>query len=448
MEHLGPQKPGGTDPLAYERFSPATDDRLGPDDEPGPAKGKPGISPTDVAAFRDELLAATPRVFVSRVLLGACIAVYVLMVLKGVSPFLPTVEDLWKWGADFGPSIALDGQTWRLLTNVFVHVGLLHLAMNMWCLTAFGPLVERLYGNVGFALIYLLAGVGGSIASMGWNPLMTSAGASGAIFGIIGALLAFVLVHRHVIPAPILAPLRSSATAFVGYNLLFGLMTRGIDNAAHIGGLATGFVAGFLMQRRWPATLDRRATLRQVLVGAILAGALGLLFGPLDARIRRNPEAGRVIRQEQAAREFNSTVDQLRPYLSEYDELGRLIARALQKKWSQAKPDTDTAKALVEELESLRSRGERNRQAAESIRTTNPELKSALDHFVSAQQSMGLSLRQLAEAIRDNDATKLNGPGGYSALQARTSQEIQAFGAAMEKYRKDHDLQPDEKPGP
>jgi len=123
-----------------------------------------------------------PRVFVTWVLIAINLAVFVLMVIRGVGLMDPSIDSLLKWGADFGP-LTTHGQWWRMLTSTFVHVGILHIAMNMYILLVSGPFVERLYGNVGFAVLYLLSGLGGSLVSLAWHPMLVSAGASGAIFG-------------------------------------------------------------------------------------------------------------------------------------------------------------------------------------------------------------------------------------------------------------------------
>ena len=105
------------------------------------------------------------RVVVTPLLVLACVGIYLLMLVRGVSPFEPSIPSMIEWGANFGPSLAYDHQPWRLMTNVFLHFGLIHLALNMWCLIGAGPTVERFYGNLSFAALYLLAGLGGSVAS-------------------------------------------------------------------------------------------------------------------------------------------------------------------------------------------------------------------------------------------------------------------------------------------
>ena len=135
--------------------------------------------------------------------------------------FSPRGETLVAWGANYGP-LTLDGQWWRLLTCTFVHIGIIHIGLNMWVLWDIGQLVERLTGNVGFLLLYLLSGLFGSLASVYWNPEVLSAGASGAVFGAFGGLMGFVLLRGDSIPKSILGPLRNSGTSFLFYNLIFG----------------------------------------------------------------------------------------------------------------------------------------------------------------------------------------------------------------------------------
>ncbi|HEX8440768.1 rhomboid family intramembrane serine protease [Archangium sp.] len=231
-----------------------------------------------------ELLArATPRVFVTQAILAFNTLVFVAMVVTGVSVMEPSIEDLLKWGADFGPSTLLGGQPWRVLSCAFVHIGLVHFAVNMWSLWAIGRFCERLYGNLTFALIYLLSAVGGSLASIAWDPLVVSAGASGALFGIDGAMLAFLYLQPSGIPLEDLRKLRNEVVRIIGINLVLGL-GMGFDNAAHVGGLVTGAVAGALVARDLrdaePVGVLRLARLLGVLV--LLGGATFLAFQRVD----------------------------------------------------------------------------------------------------------------------------------------------------------------------
>ena len=128
------------------------------------------------------------------------------------------------WGANRGISVDLNQQYWRLVTNVFLHGGLIHLAVNMWSLLVIGPLVERLYGNLAFAIIYLASGVGGAIASLAASPLRIGVGASGAICGVLGGLVAFLIVHRRAIPKSILKSFRGSLISVVILMAILGYL--------------------------------------------------------------------------------------------------------------------------------------------------------------------------------------------------------------------------------
>jgi rhomboid protease GluP len=174
--------------------------------------------------------------------------VFLLTVFAGAEWIVPRGNVQVAWGSNFGP-FTTDGEWWRLLTSLFIHFGVIHLAFNMWALATFGPLTERLFGSVNYLLIYLVAGVTGSLASISWRPDVNSAGASGAIFGILGALLAAHLRNRKTMPSSVLQPLRTSTLVFVGYALFNGFTTTGIDVAAHLGGLTAGFLIGLVMAR-------------------------------------------------------------------------------------------------------------------------------------------------------------------------------------------------------
>lgn len=184
---------------------------------------------------------------VTQVVVGINVVVFIAMVLTGSSLTNPTREQLLHWGANWGP-LSLGTQPWRILTSNYVHIGIIHLGFNMWCLWNLGQLAERILGRLNFALLYTFCGLAGSLASLWWHPLVVGAGASGAIFGLAGAAIAvFYLGHLPIAKAAIASTTRSLLT-FVGYNLLFGL-TPGIDNSAHIGGLVAGLAMGAALSK-------------------------------------------------------------------------------------------------------------------------------------------------------------------------------------------------------
>jgi rhomboid protease GluP len=201
--------------------------------------------------------------------------VFVLMVASGVSPASPTTNQLLRWGADAGP-LTYSGQAWRLLTSCFVHAGLLHIGFNMWAFWGLGLFVEKLLGPTRFLVAYLLAGLGGAIASVWWHPLTVSVGASGAIFGVAGILVAMLRFNKVTGELQYLKAHSRSILLFIGYNLLFGFISPHVDNAAHLGGLVTGVAIGALLPRRDPE--DQTSSIRTVVIFGLIALALFLMF--------------------------------------------------------------------------------------------------------------------------------------------------------------------------
>ena len=187
-------------------------------------------SATQTPTAPDTLAAARPALkdwFQSAtiVLIALNVLVYLVMVAKGVPAFGPTAENVLRWGADYGP-LTLHGQWWRMVASMFLHFGLIHLLFNMYVLFSIGLFIESLAGRGPFVVLYLVCGLGGSAASLAWHPSVVSAGASGAIFGLYGALLGFLVSHRGTIPAESLASLRKGAFTFIGYNLLYRTSSR------------------------------------------------------------------------------------------------------------------------------------------------------------------------------------------------------------------------------
>ena len=207
---------------------------------------------------------------VTQAIFGINVAVFVAMMLAGVAMLdNPAWQDLVHWGANFGP-LTISGQWWRLLTCVFLHAGLLHIGFNMWCLWDLGRLAESVYGHWTFALVYLICGLGASLTSLIWNPVVLSVGASGAIFGIAGALVASFYLGEFSLPRAALSGTLHSVVVFVGYNLFFGAVMAGTDNAAHVGGLLMGLLLGALIAKVAPGHDDFLRRIAVLLVGALL----------------------------------------------------------------------------------------------------------------------------------------------------------------------------------
>ena len=183
----------------------------------------------------------------TNLLIAVNVAVYVAMLLTGVSPFLPTTEQMIPWGADFGP-YTLSGQYWRLITAAFLHFGIWHLAGNMWCLWNLGQLAEKLLGKTALVGVYFLTAVGCSLLSLSWHPLAVSAGASGAVFGTAGVLIPVLYFGKLNLPPESVRNLLGYVVKFALLNLVIGLVGH-IDNMGHLGGLITGLGLGVFLAR-------------------------------------------------------------------------------------------------------------------------------------------------------------------------------------------------------
>ncbi len=207
---------------------------------------------------------------VTQIIFGINVAVFVGMALAGASITEPNSADLLRWGANFGP-YTMGGQWWRLLTCVFVHIGIIHIALNMWCLWGLGRLAEAIYDHWTFGAVYLITGVSASVASLIWDPSRLSAGASGAIFGIAGALIASLYLGEFTIPKSAVSVMLQSVVRFAGINLIFGAMAGHTDNAAHVGGLISGLILGALISRVAPNKDAVPRRLGVLLVGIVLA---------------------------------------------------------------------------------------------------------------------------------------------------------------------------------
>lgn len=194
-----------------------------------------------------------------------------------------------RYGANNGAATT-DGEWWRLVTSMFLHYGIIHLALNMWALYAAGRLMERLLGTTAFLLMYFGAGLAGGFASILWHGDQSwSAGASGAVFGVFGAILGFSWRQKQSIPPAVFRGLKNSTLSFVGYNVIFGLARSGIDNAAHFGGLAGGLALGWLLAQPLDAAVRARTATRLLATGAAALAvliALGVALTPrFDYRV-------------------------------------------------------------------------------------------------------------------------------------------------------------------
>lgn len=228
---------------------------------------------------------------VTTALLALNAAVFVAMGFLGAGWFEAT--DLMPYilyGANNGGATT-GGEWWRLFTCMFMHFGLMHLVLNMWALFQVGQLVEKLLGRSLYSIAYIGSGLIASLTSVLWHgDKIWSAGASGAVFGIYGVLLGYMLREKHALPRPVYQPLIKSTLVFAAYNLVYGLVHPAIDNSAHIGGFVSGIALGWLMSLPLDIEVRRRALKSRGLAGAAMTLgvlAVGIACAPTyDYRIR------------------------------------------------------------------------------------------------------------------------------------------------------------------
>lgn len=204
-------------------------------------------------------------------LIAANLLMYVCFAIAGGGWLDADPKLLIRWGSNFGPYTS-DGQWWRLLSAAFLHGGLIHLLVNMATLYDVGRLCERLYGRRRFLVLYGASALIGSAASLWWNPMVNSVGASGALFGVLAATFVYMLDRRNAVPVSIIGSHGASIAVFILYGLANGLAQAGIDNAAHVGGLLAGAVAGLALAR--PLRASSFAALRARLVAGVAVCAV------------------------------------------------------------------------------------------------------------------------------------------------------------------------------
>lgn len=254
------------------------------------------------------------NLYVTYGIIGINVLVFILMAMNGAGVLGTDGIVQIKWGSNYSP-LTLSGDWWRLITNVFIHFGIIHLLMNMYCLYTVGVYLEPMLGKTKYATAYLCTGVLASIVSLWWHKDgVNSAGASGAIFGMYGLFLA--LLVSNLIPKQVRQPLLQSIGIFIVYNLAYG-MKSGVDNSAHVGGLASGFVIGYLYVLSIKKERQTESTTR--VLPLVLLVTIGIAF----AYLSNNKEAGD--KRNALLNEINSAgyadADKFEKALSTFDEM-------------------------------------------------------------------------------------------------------------------------------
>lgn len=211
----------------------------------GIAADAPNITISEQSFLQTLFKRSTPF---TMIFIGVNIGIFVLMCLAGgfaVTSVDPLV--LLGFGAKQNNLIVEQHQYWRLITSIFIHIGIIHLLLNNYALWIIGQEIERIYGSARFVILYLATGIVGSLGSFIFNPQATSAGASGSIFGLFGVMAAFAFRYRKEIPEFFSRDIKRRVIPVIFINLIFGFSVRIVDNSAHIGGLLSGIALALVV---------------------------------------------------------------------------------------------------------------------------------------------------------------------------------------------------------
>jgi rhomboid protease GluP len=166
----------------------------------------------------------------------------------GINVMDMSAEYLFSIGAMFGPTVVLEGEIWRLFSAMFLHGGAEHVLMNMLSLYLVGRSVERIFSALSYLFLYFTSGLIGSLVSIYFHPVSVGIGASGAIFGIFGAVVGFALVHHKRMHDEFKSFIQSVGVILL-LNLAIGLIFPNIDMSAHIGGAISGVIGGAMIAK-------------------------------------------------------------------------------------------------------------------------------------------------------------------------------------------------------
>lgn len=356
-------------------------------------------------SLHDLISRRTPGAWVTRLLIAANLLVFAALLFAGAGLWHSSSAVQFAWGAGFGPATK-DGEWWRLGSAMFLHFGVLHLGMNMWALWDGGQLAERMYGPARFAALYVVSGLTGNLVSLiTQGDRAVSGGASGAVFGVFGALLVFLWGERRQLHASGFRWLFWGVAGFSVANILFGFVVPGIDNAAHIGGFLTGMLGGMVFAR--PLDAGRAVPLRnRLLPGGAWLLATAYLATHVPAPVYRwseevqvRQEISQFLRQEAAITSaWRGILEEGKRRGTSFDELAGRVDAVVAEHYEQSfeqlskvhpSPGLPSAAAL----ETLRNYAETRRNAsralAEGLRAKDAhQIREAMDQARRAGQQL------------------------------------------------------------
>lgn len=341
------------------------------------------------------------------------VIVWFVMVVRGVNWFQPDADALKAWGANFGP-LTTHNEGWRLLTACFLHAGLVQLLVNQWVLWQYGEWLERFFGSLGFALLYILTGLASSLVAIRWQPEAVFVGSTGPIAGLIGAVAAFCWRVPSAVPKQALNRLRAGTFVFLGVNVGYAIYEKRLDAAGFLSGLAFGFIGGLVLSQSLFGERRPRRWTRNSLLAAV--GLLLVLAGPYLLRPDASIELDGVQKAKlEALKAFQSAYDDLRTSRIDEKKFIQLLGNDVLPRWRRAELRLealdrrhltgDAGKIVELTLQSMKVREQSWNLLVDSLLTNSDEGKQrAAEQFSQAER-----LEDEAHEIAEQAARDLQG---------------------------------------
>jgi rhomboid protease GluP len=261
--------------------------------------------------------------------------------------------------------------------------------------------------------------------------MIVSAGASGAIFGVFGGLVGMLVAVRNEAPLMVLKPMARGLTAFLGYNLVFGLTVPNIDMSAHLGGLVMGIISGFVLTLSAKAPARLRPFARVLAIGGLLAVLMGAGVFATRAgvtRMRNQPE----FVEYKAAPEFNAFIQSVKPLLVEFDHIQRQAGNTL--------ADGRILPGEFSVLQSIAAASTSLNARLARVTPENADLETLKASLATMFQNQKNAIDQLLNFARTGDANHMEGQGGYLACQNAIQAAINEFQARRDQYLQKYKL--------
>lgn len=338
------------------------------------------------------------------------VIVWVCMVAQGVNWLQPTDDALKAWQANFGP-LTTHNQGWRLLTACFLHVGLAQLLINQWALWQYGEWLERFFGHLGFALLYILTGLASGLVAIRWQPEAVFAGSTGPIAGLIGAVAAFCWRVPGAVPKLALNRLRAGTFVFLGYNVGYAMFEKRLDAAGFLSGLAFGFIGGLVLSQSLVGERRPRRWTRNSLLAAV--GLALVVAGPylLKPDVALEFDEVQKVKLE-ALKAFQSAYDDLRSSRIDEQKFLQLLNTEVLPPWLRAEARIEAlngrslsgdVKKIVElTLQSMKVREEGWDLLAASLAADSEKgAQDAAAKFTEAERLEDQAQEIAAQAVRD-----------------------------------------------